>query len=603
MLSLFLTRLSESIANLWRVLVLVWESSRKWTIGSIVLVFLQGLVPIFTLFLMGRMIDEITKALEQGANASLTPVLILIALVGIVTFFDVALTTISGIVREGQTLSVSDYILKSIHEKSINVDLEYYENAQYHNDMHRVQQDAPFRPPHIVDSLLQTVSNLILLIGVSGLLLTLNSVAPLILFISAFPTVLVRMRFARLLIEWQRRSAEHERRALYLNVVMTYENYAKEVRLFGTGNMFSKRYDVLRKLLRDEKLAISRRRTIFELGVQLIAVAALFGAFALVVSDALRSAITIGNLVIAFQAFQRGQGAVQSLLGSFASLYENNLFLRDFYRFLALETRIQSPPQAKPIPEKMLTGIEFEDVEFQYAHGNRQVLGGVNLKIAPGEIVALVGENGAGKTTLIKLLCRLYDPTAGQITLDGIDLRKFDLVALRRAITVLFQDYNQYQMLAWENIWVGNIEQPPDRERIASAAAASGADEVISKLSHGYDTPLGNWFADGQELSIGQWQKVALARAFLRDTQLVVLDEPTSSLDVMAEYEVFERFREIVAGKSAILISHRLSTIRMADRIYVLDKGCIAESGSHDQLMALNGLYAKLFNTQSKYYR
>ena len=603
MLSLALTRFLESIDNLRRSLRLVWESSREWTILAVLLVLLQGLMPVITLYLIGRMIDAITTALQLQLPLASSELLGQIALVGIVMFLDIGLGTLAGIVREGQSLSVSNHILSAIHAKSIAVDLDYYENAQYYNDMHRVQQEAPYRPPQIVDNLLQTVSNLILLVGVTGLLLTFNTGAPFILFASAFPTVLVRMRFARILFEWQRRSAETERRALYLNIVMTYENYAKEIRLFNTGRLFSQRYDAIRTKLRREKLAISWKRTIFELGVELLAVVALVVAFALIVNDALKSAITIGELVIAFQAFQRGQGAVQSLLGSFAALYEHNMFLKDFYKFLALEPTIKSPAHPRPVPNPAHEGVVFENVGFGYAGGKKQVLSDVSLTIKPGEIIALVGENGAGKTTLIKLLCRLYDPTSGRITLDGIDLRDFDVADLRRAITVLFQDYNQYQMLAWENIWIGDVERESTRTSIVAAAKASGADEMLSKLPNGYDTPLGNWFAGGQELSIGQWQKVALARAFLRDTQLIVLDEPTSSLDVMAEHEIFERFRQIVGGRSAILISHRLSTIRMANRAYVLDGGCIVESGSHDELMALNGLYAKLFNTQSKYYR
>ena len=597
-----LARFALMIANLRRALLLVWESSRKWTIASIVLVLIQGLLPVIVLFLTGRMIDAITNILQIGPSASLNEVFVLIALVGVVTFTDIALSTISGIVRETQTISVADHVLSAIHAKSIEVDLEYYENPQYHDRVHRAQQEAPSRPPQIVDSLLQTVRDTFLIIGVTGLLLSLNKSAPLILFVSSFPLVLVRMRFARLMFEWRKRSAEMERRSFYLNYVLTYENYAKEVRLFNTGNIFSRRYNAVRDRLRRERLDLARRRTVFELGVQLFTIAALFGAFALIVRDAVASAITIGEMVIAFQAFQRGQGAFQSLLGSLSMLYENNLFLKDFYDFLELEIRVKSPAAPQPLPDPIRQGIVFENVVFRYSQTDHNVLQGVNLTIQPGEIVALVGENGAGKTTLIKLLCRLYDPTAGRITIDGVDLTEFDLAELRKAITVLFQDYNTYQLLAWENIWLGNVNLEPDQAAIAAAAQASGADEVIAGLPQGYDTQLGNWFAGGQELSVGQWQKIALARAFLRDTQLIVLDEPTSALDVMAEAEVFQRFQEMAAGRSAILISHRLSTIRRAHRIYVLDEGRIIENGTHDELMQLNGVYAHLFNTQSKYY-
>jgi ATP-binding cassette subfamily B protein len=251
----------------------------------------------------------------------------------------------------------------------------------------------------------------------------------------------------------------------------------------------------------------------------------------------------------------------------------------------------------------MKTGITFDQVSFGYANSERQVLEDVSLSIAPGQVVALVGENGAGKTTLVKLLCRLYDPTAGQITLDGLDLRRFETADLRREMSVVFQDYAHYNLTAQENIWLGNVQLPLDDEQIVAAARRSGADAVIARLPQRYQTVLGKLFRDGEELSIGEWQKVALARAFLRDAQLLVLDEPTSALDAQAEYEVFQRFRELIAGRSAVLISHRLSSVRMADCIYVLDGGRMVESGTHDDLMALGGKYARLFETQAQYYK
>jgi ATP-binding cassette subfamily B protein len=601
-------RFRESLRNLWRAFLLVWHSSRGWTIASLGLALVQGIMPIIILYLTGVMIDTIggfvTNTVPgQGASGDLGDVFGLIALIGFVTFLNLALGSVATVVREGQALTVSEYVMSTIHAKSIAADLEYYESAMYHDRLHRVQQTAPFRPQQIVDNLLQVARDGFTLVGITGLLISLNAFTPLILFVSAFPTMLVRLRFARLMFDWQQRSAETERKITYYNFVLTHEVYAKEVRLFDIGKMFIQRYGDLRKRLRFERMSLVRRRAISEILVQLLSVIALFTAFALVASDALRSVITIGELVIAFQAFQRGQSSFQGLLGSFTSLYESNLFFTDFYTFLGLEPRIHAPRHPVPVPQQMGEGIRFENVSFAYSRSATPVLESINLAIKPGEIVALVGENGAGKTTLIKLLCRLYDPTQGRITLDGIDLREFDVTELRRMITVLFQDFNIYQLAAWENIWLSDIHQEPVRERIVEAARASGADSFISQLPQGYDSQLGNWFSNGRDLSVGQWQKIGLARAFLRDTQLIILDEPTSSLDVMAEHDVFERFRTIAAGKSGIIISHRLSTIRMASHIYVLDGGHIAECGTHDELMALDGIYAKLFRTQSKYYR
>jgi ATP-binding cassette subfamily B protein len=312
--------------------------------------------------------------------------------------------------------------------------------------------------------------------------------------------------------------------------------------------------------------------------------------------------LRLGDLVLYYQALQRGQGNIKGLLNSLSGLYEDNLFLANLYEFLDIKPKLIDPPNPKPIPHPMKTGIEFKNVGFQYSTTTRKALKNINLTIKPGEVVALVGENGSGKTTLIKLLCRLYDPTQGRITIDGIDLSQFKTEELRRQISVIFQDYAKYHFTAQENIWLGNIDLPPQSDSIIKAAKRSGADDVITKLPKGYDTILGKLFDKGEELSIGQWQKVALARAFLRDSQLIVLDEPTSAMDPKAEYEVFEKFRQLIKNQSAILISHRLSTVKMADRIYVMDNGTIVEGGTHEELMKLSGTYAHLFEIQASQY-
>jgi len=333
------------------------------------------------------------------------------------------------------------------------------------------------------------------------------------------------------------------------------------------------------------------------------ATAAIFGTLAFVAAQAIRGTITLGGLVMYYQGFQSGLGFLQAILRGLAGLYEDNLFLTDFYQFLDLRPKIQAPSQPRSVPEKFTRGITFQQDSFAYPGGTDEVLEEINLTIEPDRVIALVGENGSGKTTLIKLLCRLYDPSRGQIALDGIDIRQFDPVRWRREISVIFQDYVHYHLKAWENIWLGNIEQDPDRARIAKAAGLSGAEAVIRRLPREYDTVLGRWFQDGHELSVGEWQKIALARSFLRDARIIVLDEPTSSLDPLAEADLFEKFRQLVKGRSAILISHRFSTVRMADFIYVLDRGRIIEQGTHPELLRLNGHYARLYNAQAMHFR
>jgi ATP-binding cassette subfamily B protein len=307
--------------------------------------------------------------------------------------------------------------------------------------------------------------------------------------------------------------------------------------------------------------------------------------------------------VMYYSVFQLAVSSFANVLGGLAGLYEDNLFLTNFYKFMDLKPRVLAPADPAPTPARISQGVEFHAVHFSYPSDSRPVLEGVNLSIAPGQVVALVGANGSGKTTLVKLLCRLYDPDSGSITVDATDLRCLDPVEWRRKVSVILQDYVQYGMTAWENVWMGDVEKDPDRNRITRAAELSGADSAIRQLPQGYDTPLGFQFNRGRELSVGEWQKVALARAFLRDSELIVLDEPTSSLDPLAEAEVFEHFRRAIRGRGAVLISHRFSTVKMADYIYVLDHGRVAESGTHQELFDMGGLYARLYSTQAAQYQ
>lgn len=304
-----------------------------------------------------------------------------------------------------------------------------------------------------------------------------------------------------------------------------------------------------------------------------------------------------------YQAFQRGQGFLRDMLGGIARVYENNLFLSNLYEFLDYEPKVLEPEHPVSVPQPINQGIKFEHIWFRYPNGDKDVIKDVNIEMQPGEVIALVGENGSGKTTLVKLLCRLHDPLRGQITIDNIDLRNFSKAALRQEISVIFQDFIQYQLSARDNIWIGDIHKPNDDDIIKLSAKSVGAHDVIRGLPSGYDTVLGKMFEHGEELSIGQWQKVALARAFFRDSQIMVLDEPTSAMDPQAEYEIFAKFKELIEDRSAILISHRLSTVRMADRIFVLHDGQIVESGTHDELVNKHGAYANLFEKQAKNYR
>jgi ATP-binding cassette subfamily B protein len=590
--------------ELGRALRFVWQSARGWTVASGVLLVVQGVLPLLPLYLMKLIVDAATAGLAApDKRVVFRQVLFLVLLMGAATLAAALFRSIAALVDEAQSQAVTDHMSDVLHAKSVDVDLEYYESEQYYDTLHRAQREAPYRPTHLVNSLAQIGQNGISLLAMAGLLALFHWVVAVVLFVAVLPGVAVRLGYADKMYRWQRERTSTERHAGYLNWLLTGGSHAKEIRLFDLGPPLIRRFRDLRRKLRGERLGIAARRSVAELAAQTGATAAIYGSLAFIAYRTVQGTNTLGDLVMYYQAFQRGQGFLQGMLGGLAGIYEDNLFLSNLHEFLDLKRKVVEPAQASPVPCPMQTGIVLSHVGFQYPTGARKVLEDVSLAIRPGEVVALVGENGSGKTTLVKLLCRLYDPTGGTITLDGVDLRRFETAALRREFSVLFQDYAQYHLTARENIRFGNTALPPDHERIVAAARDSGADDVIRRLPKGYETVLGKLFEEGEELSIGEWQKVALSRAFLRDAQILVLDEPTSSLDAKAEQAVFENFRKLASGRTVLLISHRFSTVRMADRIYVLHEGRIIEGGTHEELIRSGGTYAHLFETQARQYR
>jgi ATP-binding cassette subfamily B protein len=590
--------------QLGRALRFVWQSAKGWTMASGALLLVQGVLPLLPLYLMKLIVDAATAgvaALDKGAV--FRQVLVLVILMGVATLAAALFRSIGTLVGEAQAQAVTDHMNDVLHAKSVDVDLEYYESAQYYDTLHRAQREAPYRPTHLVNGLAQIGQNGISLLAMAGLLALFHWIIAIVLFVAVIPGVAVRLGYSGKMYRWQRERTSTERHAGYLNWMLTGSGHAKEIRLFDLGSLFMRRFRDLRRKLRVERLGIAARRSVAELAAQIGTTAAIYGSLAFIAYRTVQGTNTLGDLVMYYQAFQRGQGFLQGMLGGLAGIYEDNLFLSDMNQFLDLKRKVVEPAHAAPVPSPMQTGLVLDHVTFHYPTGARKVLEDVSLAIRPGEVVALVGENGSGKTTLVKLLCRLYDPTGGTITLDGVNLRRFETAALRREFSVLFQDYAQYQLTARENIWFGNTTLPPDHERVVAAARDSGADDVIRGLPKGYDTVLGKMFEEGEELSVGEWQKVALSRAFLRDAQILVLDEPTSSMDARAEYAVFQNFRKLASGRTAILISHRFSTVRMADRIFVLQDGRIIEEGTHDELLRSGGTYAHLFETQARQYR
>ena len=583
-----------------RAIQLVWQAAPGWTMINFALQIIQGILPLAALYLMKLIVDSVTLAASNADKGEpFSQVILFIIIAAGIALLIALCQLLSNMANQAMSLAVTDHVFDLMHAKSVEVDLEYYENPQYFDTLHRAQQEGPYRPTAIVNDLIRLMQNSVTLLAMAGLLITLHWVVAVILFAAVVPGIAVRIHYSNKLFQWHRQRTSTERQASYLNWILTGDIHAKEVRLFGLGDLLIERFSILQEKLRTEKLLLSRKQSMADFLAQTSATIAVFGPFAYIAYKTVYGHITLGDMVMFFQAFQRGLNAMRDLLGSMASLYENNLFLSNLFDFLTLQPKVKESAHPLPLPAPMQQGIVFDSVSFQYPSSTRKVLQDISFAIAPGETVALVGRNGCGKTTLAKLLCRLYDPQHGSITFDKINLKEFEIKLLRREISVLFQDFVKYYLTAQENIWFGNVDQPLDGERIQAAAVQAGVNELIEQLPESYETILGKWFDNGEELSRGEWQKIALARAFLRKSQIILLDEPASSLDPRAEYEVFQKFKDLAEGSTAIFISHRLSTVKMADRIFVMEKGKIVESGSYEELMVKKGSFAYLFDMQA----
>lgn len=597
-------RLRPFLATLRHALSFVWQSSPTWALGSIAVRVVQGLLPLAVLYLTKLLIDAVTQGITEPSSRSMpTSITVILSMLAGVAVASALLTVVASLISRIQAQVVTDHMHTILQAKSVEVDLEYYENARYQDTLHRAQQEAPHRPTAILNSLLQLGQDGISLLAMAGILWWLHwSVIP-ILVLTAAPYFLVRLQQSNSLFAWERERTPLERKAWYLNWLLTQGTAAKEVRLFDLGARLRRAFQDTRALLRKERISLEQRWALAGLTAQIVGVAGVFGVYSFVAARTVDGVLTVGDLVMYFQAIQRAAAFLEGLGWSVSSLYESSLFLTTLDEFLCIRSRLPVSAYPKPFPRPMTQGIAFERVTFRYPDEARVAIHDFTLAIKPGEHVAFVGANGAGKTTLVKLLCRLYDPTGGRITIDGVDLRDYRISDVRGATSGIFQDFVKFQMSAKDNIALGVPSAGEDLASVTQAAKQAGVHATIERLPQQYDSVLGKLFDGGHELSIGEWQKVALARAVLRDSQILILDEPTSAMDAKAEAELFERFHELAEGRMAILISHRLSTVKMADRIYVVEQGQIVEQGTHDDLLRQRGLYATLFLTQAQHYQ
>lgn len=594
--------MKQTINHFLRALHFVWISSKRWTIAKITLLLIQSILPLVTLYLLKLVIDEVTLQLQADTAPHFSSIVWFIGLWGAANLIGALVATANQYVNENQSLLVSDYMSKVVHQKSIELELAFYENPAYLNTLHRAQIESRTRPIHILNALTGLIQNGISLVAIGGLLIYLHWAASVILILAALPILFIKIRFSERRYHWGRNRTQLKRESYYLDYLLTQAETAKEIRLFNIGHYLSDQFNAIQKLLfkENEKIAFNQAwTTLFAKGAETLAVLA---AYIFIAYRTINGALTIGDLVMYYQAFQRGQAFLQSSLTSLASLYENKLFLKNLYEFLDLKPALATG-KSQDFPSLQTNPIRFENVAFSYTPDGKQILKDINLEIKNNQVISLVGKNGAGKTTLIKLLCQLYTPTSGNIWIGDTNLNDISTDQLRRQVSVIFQDFIQYKRPAKENIALGDVTRKLDLNRVKEVAQLTGAAEFIEKLPQQYDSMLGRMFFDGEELSIGQWQKVALARAFYSDAHIIVLDEPTSSMDALAEYEFFRKLKSIAQNKIVFLISHRLSSATMSDQIFFLENGQIVEQGTHQDLISQKGKYAFLFNKQADLYQ
>ena len=583
-----------------RAVSLVWSTNRSLTLAIAGLTALAGVLPAAVAWVGARIVDAVVSAIASthDPQVALRYVVIEGLLVAALAIAQRMLSLCQSLLRAqlGQRVNVM------ILEKALTLELAHFEDADFYDRLTRARREASSRPLSLVMRTFGLAQNAVSIVSFAVLLARFSPWAVVVLVLAGLPAFLAEAKFSGDAFRLFRWRSPETRMQLYLETVLAREDHAKEVKLFGLGERFLQRYrDIFRRLYHEDR-ALTVRRDAWGLGLGLIATVTLYGAYAWIAIEAVRSLITLGEMTMYLMLFRQGQAAVSGSLAAIGGMYEDNLYLSTLYEYLETEV----PPARGaltrgPQPED---GVRFENVSFCYPEANEPALIDIDLHLPPGASLALVGENGSGKTTLIKLLTRLYRPTSGRILLDGLDLGKWDADVLRGRIGVIFQDFARYQMQVGENIGAGDEPHFDDETRWRAAAERGQADDFIATLPAGYRTQLGKWFRDGRELSGGQWQKIALSRAFMRTrADILVLDEPTAAMDAQAEADVFEHFRRIAQGRITILISHRFSTVRMADQIVVIDRGRIVERGTHQELVALDGRYARLFALQAKGYR
>jgi ATP-binding cassette subfamily B protein len=588
----------EKIRLFRESLSLVWKSTPGWTFMNIVMSVLRSIFPLLLIWLLKVVVDDVTKAATALPSAPVINVLWPIIAVTVIWFLDEASSDFSNFVRKKQALKLEIYMYQLLHSKAIKLDLINFERPEYFDCLTRASREAPWRPNSILNNLVSLLRGLLSLILMAGLIFTLHWTLAVLLLVANIPGIWLRLHYADILYNVQRRQTPEARKSAYFNWLLTGDRPSRELRLFGLGNYFISLFKKSFLKQKEEEIRIIRRRTLIEFISNLFKASALLITLLFIARQTISGNITLGQMAMFLIAFRQGMIYIKDLFGALSGLYEDGLFIGDTFEFLNLK---ESVTAVEPIvsPSHLKKKIAVDNISFTYPGNNFTTINKVSFEIKKGEVIALVGPNGAGKSTLVRILCRLYDPDSGKVRYDDNDIRNIDPEEYRKHFSVVFQDFMLYNLTAGENIRMGNIDEKNPGDRIESSAATTGVHELIKNLPDGYETAIGNLFDDSRELSWGEWQKIALSRALFRDAPVLILDEPSSALDADTEYDIFSRFREIVKGRTSILISHRFTNVSLADRIIVLDKGAIAETGTHEELMKKGGIYFTMFSKQS----
>jgi ATP-binding cassette subfamily B protein len=587
-----------------RVLALVWEANPGLTLALAVLNLAQGGLPAARVWVSKLLVDAVVAAVTTGSGtAALPQVAFLVAVQFAIGAAGNILSTIANISQQLLQEQVANRIQLLVMRQANALDLVFFERPQFYDLLQQVQREATFRPVQMVQTAFGLIRQVLTFASLLALLVNLEWFIAVGALLSPIPAFVSSARYGWQGYQMMRWQSPLRRMMSYLTNLMTSDTYNKEVKLFTVGNFFIERFSNLFQRYYAENRSLVIRRYLAGAVWSMLTVLTSGLTFLYVAFRTLGGTISVGGLTLYVQAADGVSQAFSALLSGLQSMYEHQLYLKTLFELLDFQPQVRAPEHPAPVRHPIQEGIEFRNVTYSYEGKDEPALKDVSFSIARGETVAIVGHNGAGKTTLVKLVARLYDPQEGQVLIDGRDVREYDPDELRGEFGVLFQDYVSYQFSARENIGIGRVERLDDTSAIAAAADKSGASSVIEGLPQGYDTVLGKWFDGGVNLSGGEWQKVALGRAFMREAQILILDEPSAALDAKAEYELFSRLRELAHGRTAIFISHRFSTVRQADRILVFEQGRLIESGTHEELLELGGHYAELFNLQAASYR